>query len=169
MSGKKDKKDNPYIGMAGHLAVMSRFLARGYNAAIPEVDKGDDIFVVNHSTGKMWRVQVKTSRVTIQKSGALRFTFNVRESAIQQTLHKNLHFAFACFYRDFFHVCVISRRALKARIRKHSCGTLNKKTGKRTFPLVFKSVSNNSPIIWSGKANFSDTFENWTEWQNLIK
>ena len=34
-----------YLGKAGHLTVMSEFLTRGWNVAIPEVDVGDDIFV----------------------------------------------------------------------------------------------------------------------------
>ena len=39
-------KFNLYIGKAGHLAVMSEFLMRGWNVATPEVDIGDDIFFV---------------------------------------------------------------------------------------------------------------------------
>lgn len=31
------------------MAVMAEFLVRGYNVAIPEVDIGDDIFVVRDS------------------------------------------------------------------------------------------------------------------------
>lgn len=40
---------------------MAEFLLRGYNAAIPEVDVGDDVFVVDDGTGTLWRVQVKTA------------------------------------------------------------------------------------------------------------
>jgi hypothetical protein len=42
-----------YIGKAGQLVVMSEFCYRGYNAATPEIDKGDDVFVVNDATGAM--------------------------------------------------------------------------------------------------------------------
>ena len=52
---------NHYIGKAGHLAVMVEFLMRGWNLAIPEVDTGDDIFVVQDENGTLRRVQVKTS------------------------------------------------------------------------------------------------------------
>ena len=61
------KKFNHYLGKAGHLAVMSEFLVRGWNVAIPEVDIGDDIFVVEDENGTMKRVQVKTSSVTLRK------------------------------------------------------------------------------------------------------
>src|SRR5581483_6996935 len=50
-----------YVGRAGQLAVMSEFLLRGYNVAIPEVDEGDDVLVVRGRGVKLWRVQVKTA------------------------------------------------------------------------------------------------------------
>ncbi|MFN9622301.1 MAG: hypothetical protein ACK587_05640 [Cyanobacteriota bacterium] len=40
-----------YVGKAGHLAVMGELSLRGYNVALPEIDKGDDIFAVNDVTG----------------------------------------------------------------------------------------------------------------------
>jgi hypothetical protein len=50
-----------YVGRAGQLAAMAEFLLRGYNVAIPEVDEGDDIFVVTNRVDRLWRVQVKTA------------------------------------------------------------------------------------------------------------
>jgi hypothetical protein len=58
-----------YFGKAGHLFVMAEFLLRGWNVAIPEVDEGDDIFVVKHEEGKLIRVQVKTSNAKILNDG----------------------------------------------------------------------------------------------------
>lgn len=63
------KKFNQYIGKAGHLAVMSEFLMRGWNVAIPEVDIGDDIFVVQDANGILRKVQVKTSIAKVGKTG----------------------------------------------------------------------------------------------------
>lgn len=62
------KKFNQYLGKAGHLTVMSEFLILGWNVAIPEVDIGDDIFVVQDDNGTLRRVQVKTSASTIRQS-----------------------------------------------------------------------------------------------------
>jgi hypothetical protein len=42
-----------HIGKAGHLAAMAEFLLRGYDVAQPEVDVGDDIFVVHDLSGDM--------------------------------------------------------------------------------------------------------------------
>lgn len=63
------KAFNSYIGKAGHLAVMAEFLLRGWNVAIPEVDTGDDIFVVQDENGTLRRVQVKTSLATERIKG----------------------------------------------------------------------------------------------------
>ena len=50
-----------FVGKAGQLAVMAEFLLRGYNVAMPEVDVGDDILVVNDWAEQLWRIQVKTA------------------------------------------------------------------------------------------------------------
>ncbi|HEY9003280.1 MAG TPA: hypothetical protein VIM89_18130 [Mucilaginibacter sp.] len=63
------KKFNSYLGKAGHLAVMSEFLMRGWNVAIPEVDIGDDIFVVQDDNSTLRKVQVKTSMAKSTKKG----------------------------------------------------------------------------------------------------
>ena len=55
------KLQDLYTGCSGQSAVMSEFLIRGYNVAVPEVDIGDDLFVVHDIAGSFWRVQVKTA------------------------------------------------------------------------------------------------------------
>lgn len=54
-------KKRSHLGMAGHYAAMSEFLYRGYNVAVPAVDVGDDVYVVEDQQGAMWRLQIKTS------------------------------------------------------------------------------------------------------------
>jgi hypothetical protein len=65
-----------YFGKAGHLFVMAEFLLRGWNVAIPEVDEGDDIFVVKHEDGKLIRIQVKTSNAKVLNNGFMA-TFSI--------------------------------------------------------------------------------------------
>ncbi len=49
-----------FFGEATHLHVMSELLLCGFNVAIPQVDTGDDIFVVhNQDGGGFIRIQVK--------------------------------------------------------------------------------------------------------------
>src|SRR5688572_16564709 len=50
-----------YIGKSGELASRSEFLLLGYNAAVPDVDVGEDIFVIEDRSGTVWRVQVRTT------------------------------------------------------------------------------------------------------------
>lgn len=57
-----------YFGRAGHLAAMSEFLLRGWNVAIPEVDVGDDIFVVHDTQGIFRKVQVKSANTKALKN-----------------------------------------------------------------------------------------------------
>lgn len=57
-------KSNLYHGPAGEHAVMSELLWRGWNVAIPQVDVGDDIFVVEDEQGTFYRVQVKMATGT---------------------------------------------------------------------------------------------------------
>lgn len=62
---------NNYIGKAGQLFAMSEFLMLGYNVAIPEVDRGDDIFVVRDTDGNLSRIQVKTAKAKQGKGSFL--------------------------------------------------------------------------------------------------
>jgi hypothetical protein len=156
-----NKKGNAYTGMAGHLSTMSQFCLLGYNAAIPEIDKGDDIFVVNDLSGEMWRVQVKTSHATEQKK-TLRFSFNIREDAIKTPTTPSLHFVFACSYLKTWNFVVLSRQALLNRVKK-GAGTFNTQTKKRTLNLVFNAKWQ----IHSGKVDFTDRLNNWKVWPKL--
>ena len=57
---------------------MSEFLLRGYNVAVPEVDIGDDIFVVHDAAGELWRIQVKTANAKkLQRERAYRGQFGL--------------------------------------------------------------------------------------------
>jgi hypothetical protein len=87
------KKFNQYLGKAGHLAVMSGFLILGWNVAIPEVDIGDDIFVVQDDNGTLRRVQVKTSTSTSRKSGySGQFSISVKNLRNITNIFSSLYF-----------------------------------------------------------------------------
>lgn len=63
---------------------MSEFLLRGWNVAIPEVDIGDDIFVVKDDQGILKKVQVKSS--TLKSYGnAVKAVINIKKSQITAT------------------------------------------------------------------------------------
>ena len=83
-----------YLGKAGHLAIMSEFLIRGYNVAIPEVDIGDDIFVVQDETGSLWRIQVKTATAKIKSDDSFDAQFYVPFKQLQTFVQPQLIYIF---------------------------------------------------------------------------
>lgn len=86
---------NQYLGKAGHLRAMSDFLIRGWNVAIPEVDVGDDIFVVKDDQGLLRRVQVKTATARATQDGrAFAATFSLRRDQLMNQGEIPIHYVF---------------------------------------------------------------------------
>lgn len=91
------------MGMAGHYAVMSEFLWRGYNVAIPSVDLGDDVFIVDDRAKTFWRIQVKTGeRLAKQKDppGQKMVTYNLSRQQLKEVYEVDLLFAFVTRWED---------------------------------------------------------------------
>jgi len=87
------KRTNLYLGRAGQMAVMAEFLVRGWNVAVPEVDVGDDIFVVRDSDGNLSRIQVKTASAQERKYGYTA-QFNVSLSQLKTPITPELTYVF---------------------------------------------------------------------------
>jgi hypothetical protein len=103
------KKFNQYLGKAGHLYIMSEFLMLGWNVAIPEVDIGDDIFVVQDDNGTLRRVQVKTATSTIRKEGfSGQFSVSVKNLRTVSTIL--VHYIFLVRHIDGWSKPVIIRQ-----------------------------------------------------------
>ena len=50
-----------HFGRAGEFFAMSEFLLRGWNVAVPVVDVGDDVFVIDDNDKTTYRLQVKSA------------------------------------------------------------------------------------------------------------
>lgn len=98
-----------YLGKAGHLAVMSEFLIRGWNVAIPEVDIGDDIFVVQDDNGTLRRVQVKTSTSTARQN-SFSAQFNIPLTQLRSIASILVHYVFVVRHNDQWTKPVIIRQ-----------------------------------------------------------
>lgn len=98
-----------YLGKAGHLAVMSEFLTRGWNVAIPEVDIGDDIFVVQDDNGTLQRVQVKTSASKSDKIG-FRAQFSLPIRQLRNISNILVHYVFIVRHSGAWSAPVIIRQ-----------------------------------------------------------
>ncbi|WP_080058120.1 PDDEXK-like family protein [Spirosoma aerolatum] len=107
------KMFNNYIGKAGQLFAMSEFLMRGWNVAIPEVDRGEDICVVQDSDETLRRVQVKSSQaIPLQKGYYAEFNIPYRQ--IVTALTPDIHFFLLVRHdKHWKDVLIISRELLE--------------------------------------------------------
>lgn len=98
-----------YLGKAGHLTVMSEFLTRGWNVAIPEVDIGDDIFVVQDDNGTLRRVQVKTS-ASVAQAKSYKGQFNIPIKQLENISSVLIHYVFIVRHANSWSKPIIIRQ-----------------------------------------------------------
>lgn len=80
-----------------------------WNVAIPEVDIGDDIFVVQDDNGTLRRVQVKTSASTSRKS-SFSAQFNVLVKNLRNITNILEHYIFVVRHNDEWSKPVVIRQ-----------------------------------------------------------
>jgi hypothetical protein len=118
-------KYNLYLGKAGQMAVMSHFLIRGWNVATPEVDVGDDLFVVEDKKGIFFRMQVKTTQATFKPSGGYSVRFNLPLSQLQQSIEPELFYTLVITHNyQFLSLIVIRRSRLLELYQNHEIGSV---------------------------------------------
>lgn len=88
---------------------MAELLLRGWNAATPEVDTGDDIFVVHDADGQLVRVQVKTANVNAA-SGHGTALFNVSNYQLVRPILPALVYVFAIRRADAWDAFITLRQ-----------------------------------------------------------
>lgn len=119
------KRINLYTGRAGHLAVMAELLLRGWNTAIPEVDVGDDIFVVHDRNGDLRRVQVKTAVAKSHKHG-YSAQFNLPLLQLQKQMIPDVTYVFAIRFQDCWDNFVVIDRQTLENYREDGMGSENR-------------------------------------------
>ena len=119
-----NQRANLYLGKAGQLAVMSEFLVRCWNVAMPEVDVGDDLFVVEDKKGIFYRIQVKTATAVERRNGfSTQFKLSLKQLSV--AIEPEIYYIFVVRRRrNWQHFIVIKRRDLFNLLEKHSIGTL---------------------------------------------
>ncbi len=154
------KKFNQYLGKAGHLVVMSEFLMLGWNVAIPEVDIGDDIFVVEDENGTLRRVQVKTSTSTTRKSHySGQFSVSVKNL---QTINRILvHYVFIVRHNNEWSKLVIIRQDILFKYFQNNVGSEAK--GNITFYFSYKDGN----VECSGQ-DFTKYIRDFTDFPQII-
>lgn len=102
---------------------MSELLCRGWNVAVPEVDVGDDVFVVHDADGAFSRVLVK-ARNAQERAYGYSAQFPVPRAQLLTPVKPELTYVFAARHEarwDAF--IVIDRVDLAAQHRRHGLGS----------------------------------------------
>jgi hypothetical protein len=145
-----------YFGKAGHLFVMSEFLLRGWNVAIPEVDVGDDIFVVKDFNGELVRVQVKTSKAIYLKNGGYTAQFKLSLKQLRDSI-KEVSYVFVVREINNWNLpIIIDQQILLELYENHSLGS--EYNDNLTLRLIFKNekVTNKKIDLTEYQNNFED-------------
>jgi hypothetical protein len=133
------KLNNLYGGKAGQAFAMSEFLIRGWNVAVPEVDVGDDIFVVKDKYDEYSRVQVKTSNGTPRSNG-YSASFNLSFAQIREDATPELVFFMLVRFRGQWQKpLIIKRSTLLAYVQEKNAGSHS--GDKIIFSLSFQNRS----------------------------
>jgi hypothetical protein len=120
------QKYNLYLGKAGQLVVMSHFLMRGWNVAVPEVDVGDDLFVVEDKKGIFYRVQVKTAQA-VERTKGYSVQFNLSLAQIQSFTDPDIYYVFViCSKGQWTDLLVIPREDLADLYSENNIGSVVK-------------------------------------------
>jgi hypothetical protein len=149
-----------YIGKAGHLAIMGELCLRGYNVGMPEIDKGDDVFVVKDESGAMWRLQVKTSLGRKQRTSKA-FQFRIRESSIQNAQTPELHFVLVMRKSNRWRFLILDRPVLRNYVRNSNMGTLA-----NDYRQLSVTLHDDGRAVCSG-VDLQNHLEDWNTWPAL--
>ena len=148
-----------YVGRAGHLASMAECLSRGWNVAIPEVDVGEDIFVVEDETSKLVKVQVKTATGKKIKKG-FKAQFIIPKKQIDGISPKDseLRYVFVTRYKAVWQPFIImTRKELEDKHNIEHLGTVtkNKKKVKLTFYFTYDNKEKITKIECGSQRGYS--------------
>lgn len=134
-----NKLQRLYTGAAGQAAVMSELLIRGWNVAIPEVDHGDDLFVVQDASGRFSRVQVKTGNGKKLVRGGCYTQFNLQVAQLTKPRTPEIFYVFVARFRNqWTDFLVISRPDLDDERRTHKIGSLSNEGKRLTLRITFE-------------------------------
>jgi len=162
---KKGNRKFIYTSKAAHLLVMSELLCRGWNVSIPEVDVGDDIFVVKDKTRDFIPVQVKYSVCKNNGKGRFSSQFQIPIKQIEEAKTPDLVYIFVTRYKEEWKsFIIISRRdidILRSDTQK-PLGTINKKY----LHLTLNFVGNNKCSC--SKVDLKDYLNNWNDFPLVL-
>ena len=144
------QRSNLYLGRAGEFVVMSHFLMRGWNVAVPEVDIGDDIFVIEDAKGISYRIQVKTSSAT-EHLKSYSAQFKVSLAQLEKPIEPDIYYVFVlCKNLHWSDIIVIPRKDLFYLYHQSKIGTLADKSLLVYFSFETDKVTQKLKVTCSG-------------------
>jgi hypothetical protein len=151
-----------YIGRSGQLVVLAEFLRRGYNAAVPEIDMGEDIFVIEDATGRLSRIQVKSAMGKGTKN--IYAIFGVSRRQLQTRREPDLWYVFTVFHgglwREFL---IIPRKELLRLHEREGAG----RTFKWRETLVTFYIAFHKDDVRCGGVSLQKYRNNWSAWPEI--
>jgi len=118
-----------FVGRSGELAVLSEFMSRGYNVATPEIDLGEDVFVIEDDKQDFWPIQIKTATAVESSDGSCSGQFKFRRDQLVST--RNLELTYVLTLRrqgKWASFLIIPREELYDR---YASGELGKQEGEQ--------------------------------------
>jgi len=108
-----------HFGRAGEFFAMSELLLRGWNVAVPVVDVGDDVFVIDDNDKTTFRLQVKSAESSnaADSNGAIG-NFRLSRSQLNAELQMELFYMLLIRVKARWRYLVIPRPEL-SRIRSN--------------------------------------------------
>jgi hypothetical protein len=149
------RKQNLYTGRSGQMAVMAEYLRRGYNVAVPEIDVGEDIYVVRDSDGDFTRVQVKSAVGKGRRS--LSGTFSVPMAQLVRPHRPELHYVFALYHAGVWRDFLIIRRDVLLRYKEMGVGNVIE--GKLILYIAFSDAD-----VSCGGVSLQGHRGDWSRW-----
>lgn len=155
------------FGMAGHLAAMSEFLLRGYNVALPFVDRGDDILTIEDADSLIRRVQVKTSN-TVLRGTTIRLKYKLKARQLH-TPDRETQLFYMFMWRNVarWHWILVSRGQLNdIRVEaENRRNTLRNRCNELTLDIRL-DTADAEPILWG--QSLAPYHNHWTaDWAPL--
>jgi hypothetical protein len=154
-----------YIGKAGQLAVMSELARRGYNVSIPEIDIGDDVFVLNDATSQLSRVQVKTATgKKLKLHDAYRCQFSLKRKHVLNS-KSGTHYVLVGRCAGSWRYLVFKRFIL-ARLIENGLGT-KVRGGRQMLTIIFLSRRSAKTSTLPTAQDLSAHAHRWSLWKPL--
>lgn len=150
-----------YRGRAGQMAVMAEFLDRGYNVAVPEVDIGNDIFVVHDRSGVYRRIQVKTSYAKPTTKGtSARYSLR-RDKLVRPSAPETLYVFVRRLEDRWLDYILITREELHAYHKTSDMGSVSKKG------IVILNIKSEPEMTICSGVDLSRHVNDWSAWPQI--